>query len=81
MWRAILLGKLGVSILASLVVGILCVSQPWRHEYAFVGKARWIGIGIFFLLLAIVQIGAIFVLMNKGQWKSKSRASQETPMR
>ncbi|MDG1872652.1 MAG: hypothetical protein P8J27_01980 [Mariniblastus sp.] len=71
MWRTILLGKLSLSILASLVVGVACVSQPWRHEYALLGKAQWIGVGSFFLVLALVQIGAIFVLFHKGQSRKK----------
>ena len=65
MWRAILLGKLSFSILASFVVGAVCVSQPWRNEYTWVGSARWIGIGVFFLVLGLIQIWVIYFLMKK----------------
>jgi hypothetical protein len=64
MWRTILLGKLSISILASLVVGGFCLTQPWRHEYTFAESTSWIGIGIFFLVLGIAQI-AVTVLLTK----------------
>ena len=66
MWRAILLGKMSVFILASFVVGGICVTQPLRHEeYSMVESARWIGVGIFFLILAFAQIAAIYLMMKK----------------
>ncbi len=65
MWRTILLGKLGVSILASLIVGGVCLSQPSRHEYTVLQASSWIGVGIFFLLLGIAQIVAIYLMTRK----------------
>jgi len=65
MWRALLLGKLTVSILASFIVGVICVSQPWRHEYSMMASARWIGTGAFLLVLSAVQIWVIYFLMKK----------------
>lgn len=62
MWRAILLGKLAISILATLVVGGLCASRPWRVEMPMMESARWIGIGAFFLLLAVLQVAVIYFL-------------------
>jgi len=59
MWRAILLGKLAISIVATLVVGGLCASRPWRVEMPILESARWIGIGAFFLLLAVLQVAWI----------------------
>jgi protein-S-isoprenylcysteine O-methyltransferase Ste14 len=66
MWRAILLGKLAVSILASLVVGGVCALRPWRTEdLTWSQSAQWVGIGSFFLLLGLLQIGVIFLLTRK----------------
>ena len=65
MWRTILLGKLGVSILASLIVGGVCVTQPWRNEYSIIQSTSWIGVGSFFLLLAVAQLAAIYFLTRK----------------
>jgi len=65
MWRAILLGKLAVSILASFVVGGICASQPWRNDYTFIQSAKWIGLGAFFLILAIAQIVVVYLLLKK----------------
>ena len=65
MWRTILLSKLAISILASLTVGGFCLTQPWRHEYPIVESTWWIGIGIFFLVLAVAQIAAAFLLTKK----------------
>lgn len=66
MWRALLLGKLTVSILATLVVGAACITRPWRVEtLTFSQSAQWIGIGSFFFLLAMLQITVIFLLTRK----------------
>ena len=65
MWRAILLGKMSFSILASFVVGVVCASQPWRGQYTWVGSARWIGVGVFFLALGLIQIWVIYFLMKR----------------
>lgn len=66
MWRAILLGKMSVFILASFVVGGICVTQPSRHEeYGLVESARWVGAGIFFLTLGFAQIAVIYFLMKR----------------
>jgi hypothetical protein len=65
MWRTILLGKLGVSIVASLVVGGVCISQPWRKSYTFLQSSSWVGVGAFFFLLALAQITAIYFMTRK----------------
>ena len=65
MWRTILLGKLAISILASIVVGALCVSRPWRVDLTVVESAQWMGIGIFFLVLAVGQVAVVFLLTRK----------------
>ena len=75
MWRAILLGKLGISISATLIVGGLCASRPWRVEMPMLESAQWIGIGAFFILLAVLQVAVIFFLKppSKGSAKRASK--------
>ena len=65
MWRSILLGKLGISILASFVVGGICVTRPRRVELDFAESSRWTGLGIFFLILGVAQIAVIYLLTKK----------------
>ena len=62
MWRSVLLGKLAISISATLIVGGLCASRPWRVEMPMFESARWIGIGVFFILLAVLQVAVIYFL-------------------
>ena len=64
MWRTILLGKLGISIVATFVVGVACASRPWRAELTGVETMQWIGIGAFFILLGLLQIATIYLLMR-----------------
>ena len=72
MWRTILLGKLGISILASLIVGFVCVSQPWRAEYTIGQASSWIGVGIFFLVLSICQILAVYLMTKRPKPRSRN---------
>lgn len=65
MWRTILLGKLSISILASFAVGGVCLTQPWRNDYTLIESTRWIGVGVFFILLAIAQIVVTIILTKK----------------
>ncbi len=65
MLRILLLGKLTVSILASFVVGGICVSRPSRVELPVAESTRWTALGIFFLALGVVQIGVIYYLLRK----------------
>jgi len=62
MWRAILLGKLAISIVATLIVGGVCASRPWRVELTTTETTQWIGIGAFFILLSFGQVAAIYFL-------------------
>lgn len=70
MWRTILLGKLSLSIFASLVVGVICVSLPWREERDLLEDFRWIGLGVFFFVLAVMQVVAILMLFKKAKPKT-----------
>lgn len=65
MWRTILLGKMSISILASLVVGGICFMYPARNELGIAESAQWRGLGVFFLLLGIGQIAAIYFMMRR----------------
>ncbi|MFK7769386.1 MAG: hypothetical protein AB8B55_19340 [Mariniblastus sp.] len=65
MWRTILLGKLSISILASLIVGWICIGQPWQNEFGLLESSKWIALGVFFFLLGIGQIATIYFLMKK----------------
>lgn len=65
MWRSILLGKMSVSILASFIVGWICITHPSRHEFSIGESARWIGAGLFFLFLGFAQIVVIYLLMKR----------------
>lgn len=65
MLRNILLGKLGVAIFASLLVGVICISQPARGRYDLSQTVRWIGGGAFFLMLGFVLIGALVLMFWK----------------
>ena len=65
MWRAILLGKLSISILASLIVGAVCISQPSRDETGVIDTWKWIGLGVFFFLLALGQIASIYFMTKR----------------
>ena len=65
-WRAILLGKLLLGIVASLIVGGICVSLPWRQPGLAMGEQlRWIGAGAFFLLLGAALILTIWILFRR----------------
>lgn len=65
MWRAILLGKMSVFILASVVVSGICFTHPSRLELTMAQSVRWTGLGIFFLTLGLAQIAVIYFLMKR----------------
>ncbi|MFT5300372.1 MAG: hypothetical protein ACI87E_000254 [Mariniblastus sp.] len=65
MWRTLLLGKLTISILASLAVGGLCLAHPYQTELGFAAATRWTGLGVFFLLLSVAQVLAVVLLFRK----------------
>ncbi|MEM7785762.1 MAG: hypothetical protein AAF623_20615 [Planctomycetota bacterium] len=70
MWRTILLGKLTVSILASIVVGVVCCYQT-DSEAGLVDSFRWYGLGAFFIFLAILQVIAIYLMLRRKSSKPK----------
>lgn len=65
MWRSLLLGKLSVAILASLAVGAICISRPWRIPGPLNESLGWFVTGAFFLLLGLGLVLAIFFMFRK----------------
>ncbi|MEL7496102.1 MAG: hypothetical protein AAFN77_00725 [Planctomycetota bacterium] len=72
MWRTLLLGKLAISIIASLVVGYYCFSYGGDGTFTVSESMRWKGIGAFFSLLALAQIGVVFLLNRKQRRKASN---------
>ena len=65
MWRNYLLGKMFVAAIASLIIGAVCISRPWRVPGPLSDSLGWIGTGAFFLILAFGMVATIFVLFRK----------------
>ncbi len=65
MWRSLLLGKLSVAILASLAIGAICISQPWRVTGPLNESLGWFATGAFFLVLGIGLLLAVFLMFRK----------------
>ena len=75
MWRAILLGKLVISIIASAVVGGVCVTVARNPELTFVESLRWYGLGGFFFLLSVCFTVVVFLLFRKGPRRPRKTAN------
>ena len=65
MWRSFLLGKISVVTIASLIVGVICFSHPWRIPEPLPESIRWIATGAFFLGLSAGLLLTIFILVRK----------------
>jgi hypothetical protein len=39
--------------------------HPEKHEIAASGAARWYAMGIFFLVLSVAQVAAVFLLLKR----------------
>jgi hypothetical protein len=65
MWRTLLTGKLTISILGSCLIGYLCLNHPGKHEITASETARWYALGVFFFVLAVAQVTAIFLLSKR----------------
>jgi undecaprenyl pyrophosphate phosphatase UppP len=65
MLRSLLLGKLAISIIASFIVGWICITRPSKVELEFAESAQWTGLGIFFMVLGLAQIVVIYFLTKK----------------
>jgi len=65
MWRSLLLGKLAISICVSLLVGGYCIWSLQQPALARSEYFSWLGVGVFFLALAVVQIAMVAVMFRK----------------
>ncbi len=66
MWRSLLLGKLAISIAISLLVGGYSVWHSQKTaDLSNSEYYSWFGVGVFFLVLAVVQILMIGVMFRK----------------
>ena len=61
MWRAIVLGKLIISIVVSVIVSYLCFRSAAAAE-DWAAMFRWGGLGLFFALLTVAFSGSLFLL-------------------
>lgn len=65
MWRSLLLGKLAISIVVSLLIGGFCI---WSLQKPDLGRGEyfsWLGVGIFFSILAVAQIAMVAMMFRK----------------
>ena len=65
MWRSLLLGKLAISIAVSLAMGGFCI---WSLQKPDLGRSEfssWLGVGVFFLALGMVQIAMVAMMLRK----------------
>jgi hypothetical protein len=67
MFRSIVLGKLIISIVASLIVGGICFNISRGSEKTVAEAGRWMLLSLFFFGLAICLAATIFLL----HWRKK----------
>ena len=65
MWRSLLLGKLAISIAVSLLVGGYSIWSLQNRDYSEGEYTSWLSVGVFFLVLATVQIVMIVFMFRK----------------
>ena len=65
MWRSIVLGKLVISIVASIVIGVICFGLSRDPGGGMVESGQWLLLSIFFFALAISFAAVIFLLFYR----------------
>ena len=65
MWRSLLLGKLAISIAVSLLVGGYGIWNLQNSDLSRTEYYSWMGVGVFFFLLAIVQLVMMAMMFRK----------------
>lgn len=65
MWRSLLLGKLAISIGASLLVGGYSFWLLSNPDISSAEYTSWMSVGIFFFLLALAQAVMIVMMFRK----------------
>ena len=69
MWRSLLLGKLAISIAVSLLVGGYGLWLIQRPNISSSEYYSWLAVGVFFLVLAVVQVGLGAMLFRKKKFE------------
>ncbi len=65
MWRSLLLGKLAISIAVSLLIGGYSIWNLQTPDLSRSEYYSWLSVGVFFLLLAVMQIVMIAFMFRK----------------
>ncbi len=65
MWRSIVLGKLIISIIASIIIGSICINASRQADETLASSTQWMLLGLFFFGLAISFSTVIFLLFRK----------------
>lgn len=65
MWRSLLLGKLAISIAVSLLIGGFCIWSLQKPNLDRSEYSSWLGVGVFFLALAFVQVAMVAMMFRK----------------
>jgi heme/copper-type cytochrome/quinol oxidase subunit 2 len=65
MWRSLLLGKLAISIVVSLLIGGYSIWRLQQPDFPSEEYYSWLSVGVFFLVLAAVQLVMIAVMFRK----------------
>ena len=65
MWRSIVLGKLIISIIASVIVGVICFSLSRGADKTVAQSGQWLLLSLFFFGLAICFSVVIFLLFYR----------------
>ena len=65
MWRSLLLGKLALSVVISLLVGGYGIWASRNPDLSSSESSNWLGLGIFFLVLATFQVAMALLMFRK----------------
>jgi hypothetical protein len=65
MWRSLLLGKLAISIVVSLLIGGYSIWNLQQPDFPSDEYYSWLSVGVFFLILAAVQLLMVAVMFRK----------------
>jgi hypothetical protein len=70
MWRSLLLGKLAISIVISLLIGGYAIWSTRQPDLSTSEYSSWMGVGIFFLVLGLVQLAMVPLMFRKKKFDS-----------
>jgi len=69
MWRTIVLGKLIISIIASIIIGFICIVSARQPDQTIAASTQWWLLGFFFLGLAISFATVMYLLFYRKKRK------------